>query len=284
MKTYIIPVDDKYYKQPKINPFAYHSQNYNCELDFHKFIQNKELTSDPDEAKWHYLPLYWSYWQLNNNYGRDNREELKKYLDSIVIDYSKTFTISEADHLPDTEFGFKVFSANTPNQGWTTIPELTLPHKLPDVLPEKKHLASFVGSFRTQPIRKVMRDLLSNKEGIHIEQSEHVNSEELFVNTILESYASLCPRGSAMASYRFYESMQLGVCPIMISEVDMRPFKDRIDWNECSYWVQYVNDLPEFISKLDKNDLLEKGKKASELWNRLFNGYWRELVMEELNG
>lgn len=286
MKIYILPVEERFYQKPKINPFSHHSPDYNCELDFHSFMKDyPDRVFDPNEADWHYLPFYWSYWQLNNDYGRAHREELKSYLDSLVIDRQKTFTVSEADHLPNSEFNFKVFSANTPNPDWITIPELTLPHYIPETKPAKKYLASFVGSFKTHPIRRTMNDLIGNNPEVYIERSEHPTAENLFVGKILESYASLCPRGSAMASYRFYESMQLGVCPIMISEVDMRPFRDRIDWDAISYWVQFVGDLPKVIESLNKNDLIVKGHLAQAMWKELFMDYgWCKTALNYLNG
>lgn len=269
---------------PSINPFCIHSHMYNCELAFHNFVINyPELTDNPDEADWHYLPLYWSYWQLNNDYGRQNRDELKEYLNKLIIDPKKTFTVSEADGEPHFEIPMEVLTANTPNPTWKIIPEITSPHQVPKELPEKKYLASFIGSFKTHPIRPAMQKALRIKEGVFINRSEHAGAEQMFVKGVLESYATLCPRGSAMASYRFWESMQLGVCPIMVSLVDMRPFPNEIDWKSCSYWVDDVNKLPNLIDSLDKAQLVQMGKKAQEVWWSLYkDNNWCNLALKLL--
>jgi len=283
MKIYILPVDEKYFKIPRINPFCPHSQGFNCELDFHRFIKEyPDLTNNPDEATWHYLPMYWSYWQLSNDYGRVGRKEMNEYLKKLIISPEKTFTVSEADNEPRFETKIKVFSANTYNEDWITIPEMTLPHAFPEVLPERKYLTSFVGSFKTHPIRPAMQKALRLKKDVLINRSEHTKEEKLFVKTILESYSTLCPRGSAMASYRFWESMQLGVCPIMVSEVDMRPFKDEINWDQFSYWVDNVNKLPDLLDTLDKEDLIRRGKMAQHAWNVLFNQGWCKYMFDYL--
>jgi hypothetical protein len=281
MKIYILPVEDEYYLLPKISPFCAHSFGYNCELDFHNYIQHyPELTKNPDEADWHYLPLYWSYWQLSHNYGKDGREEMSEYLKKIVIDPKKTFTVSEADWEPNFGVEMKVFSGNTKDNGWTPIPILTLPHKIPDVLPDKKYHASFVGNTGAWPVRVRMVELLKDDPVVNIVRSK--KGEDLFVNSILESYTTLCPRGSALGSYRFYESMQLGVAPVMISDYDFRPFGDKIDWGACSYFVDDVEKLPQLFHSISKEEAVEKGKIAQQVWNGLYNQGWCEYVMQYL--
>lgn len=281
MKIYILPVEGRYFNPPKIRAWCEHSPNFTAETDFYNFIRNSEyVTRNPDEADWHYLPMMWSYWQLANNYGRDNRPQMEQYLKTIVKAPEKTFTISEADWEPNFEIKMKVFSANTTDNGWTAIPLMTLPHKLPDVIPQKEILASFVGNVSNWPMRLMMNEVLRNREDTFIVQSK--KGEELFVKTMLMSYTALCPRGSALGSYRFYEAMQLGVVPIMISDYDFRPFKDKINWDEFSYFLSSPEKLPVLLDSLDKDDLLIKGKLAQHTWDRLSNQGWCRMVMEYL--
>lgn len=282
MKIYLLPVDDKYYIKPRIDPFCKHSPGYNVETQFHKFLKSSDyLTDNPDEADWHYLPLYWSYWTLANDYGRKNREELDKYLQGIVIDYRKTFTVSEADGEPNFSMPIRVFSANLEKLGWTPIPIITLPHAFPEKLPEKKYLASFYGSLKTHPIRMEMKEKLKHISGVNIVHSTKVQDEEGFVKSILESYSTLCPRGSAMGSYRFYESMQLGVVPIMIADYDFRPFPEHIDWDKCSFYFKTVDEAKDFLEGVGSGWLENMSKAAQLMWNVIFNN-WEETVLKYL--
>lgn len=282
MKIYILPVKSELYRRPKINPFVEHSEGFNCETDFLSFLKSHEslITNNPSEADWHYLPVYWSYWQLSNDYGRSGREEMSNYLKSLVLDESKTFTISEADDEPSFGLNIKVFSGNTDNFGWTPIPILTLPHALPKVLPDKKYLSNFVGNLKGWPIRETMKKVLEGREDVKIIQNK--KGEDLFVNTVLESYTTLCPRGSAKGSYRFYESMQLGVVPIMISDSDFRPFKKQINWDSFSYYVSNPLVLPNLLDSLDIEDLKKKGEIAKANWDILSEQTWCSFVLEEL--
>lgn len=283
MKIYILPVDDKYYKRPKINPFCIHSDGFNVETGFHNYLIHGENTpivvDDPKYADWHYLPIYWSYWQLSNDYGRKNREEMEQYLKKVILNPEKTFTVSEADNEPNFGIKIKVFSGNTADHGWTPIPIITLPHLFPEVTPTKKYLSNFVGTISKWYERIRMKSLVEDRDDVKLIQSK--KDEKLFVNTILESYSTLCPRGSALGSYRFYESMQLGVVPIMISDYDFRPFPDKINWSECSYFLKDVEELPDLLDSLDRVELLDKGKKAQLIWNMLFN-FWPQYLLESL--
>jgi len=279
-EIYILPVKEE--PQPRIRPWPRHSVGFTMEIDFYNFLKSSNITVGvPELADWHYLPINWSYWLLNHDYGRNGREEMQKYIDSVIIDDSKTFTVSEAGGLPASfNIGrMLVFSANQMTNGETPIPLMTLPHKFPEVFPDKKWLASFVGSMN-HPIRKEMKEVLKDRGDVLIMESK--KGEELFVNTIMSSYSSLCPRGTSYSSYRFYESMQLGVVPIMISDVDFRPFPEHIEWDAISYWVDSPAKLPALLSNLSRKQLLRKGLIAQVIWNTLTNHGWCRTLLEYL--
>lgn len=283
MKIFIIPVEQKYFKRPKINPFCTHSDGYNIETGFYDFlIRNPDLiTFNKDRADYHYLPIYWSFWQLANDYGRSGREEMSKYVKSIITNPEKTFTVTEADWEPNFKVDIKVFSGNTTDNGWIATPLMTLPHRLPFELPDKKYVSNFVGNIGKWPLRLEMQNKIKIP-GVNIIQNR--KGEELFVDTILESYTTLCPRGSALGSYRFYESMQLGVSPIMISDYDFRPFPDKIPWNDFSFFVDSIDRLEKLLwsIKLTDTKTLElKGQLANYYWTDLYKN-WPKYILEKL--
>jgi hypothetical protein len=289
MKVYILDIGEQ--AKPRINPFMPHSRGFNIEVGFLDYLKKNPdlLTSNPKLANYHYLPIYWSHWQLANSYGRDNREEMQKKLSGVIIDDTKTFTVSEADNEPGFEIGNTVvFSGNNilgfQGHKWIAAPIITLPHRMPTVLPDKIYKSNFVGSSNTHPIRKeIFNKFILDKAVKLIENSK---GEDIFIDTILQSYSTLCPRGSAMGSYRFYESMQLGVAPIMIAEIDFRPFKKFFRWDDFSYYVSNVTAAQELIMSTSEYELSTKGKLAAEEWKRLFEKwpvYILDLLKYEIN-
>lgn len=280
MKIYILPVDEQ--PRPKIRPWPAHSVGFTMEIDFLNFLKQSDLLAKSPQADWHYLPINWTYWLLNNNYGRNNREEMQAYINKVVLDDTKTFTITEAGLTPASfEVGkMKIFSANQSTRGELPIPLLSRPHSVPEHSPDVRHLSNFVGSIKPWPMRREMLEALKDRDDVFM--AERKTGEEFFVNTILSSYSTLCPRGSADSSYRFYESMQLSTVPIMINEVDFRPFPQYIDWDDCSYFVDSPSKLPALLDSFDKDELGDKGNIAGMVWHELANHGWCRMLLKYL--
>jgi hypothetical protein len=75
--------------------------------------------------------------------------------------------------------------------------------------------------------------------------------------------------------------MQLGVPPIMISDYDMRPFPDKINWHSCSFFINSVKGLPKLLDYLDEHELEIMGGNAQYVWKLLFDN-WPEYVLDIL--
>lgn len=279
MKIYILPVDEL--PKPKIRPWPVHSTGFTMEIDFLNFLkQSNLLTDSSSKADWHYLPINWTFWLLANDYGRANRDLMQASIDNLVIDANKTFTVTEAGLTPANFNVGKmvIFSANQQTKGEIPIPLLSRRHRLPREYPDVRYLSSFVGSIKHWPMRREMNEVLKDRDDVLI--VERKTGEEFFVNSILSSSSVLCPRGSADSSYRFYEAMQLGRVPIMINEVDFRPFPDHIHWDSCSYYVDSPSKLPALLDSLDKKELLHKGANAKEVWYSLVSYGWCDMLLD----
>ncbi len=91
MKIYILNVPKKL--QPVFQPIRYprHNENYGVEQDFFTYINNNNsiLTKNPDEANWHYLPVFWTKWHLNHNYGKQGVTELQEEVNKILVNTFK---------------------------------------------------------------------------------------------------------------------------------------------------------------------------------------------------
>jgi hypothetical protein len=284
-KIYILPVPQKL--QPSGQPFRYpqHNRDYGIEQDFLRYMKKSKdlLTSDPKEADWHYLPVFWTRYGLNVKYRKlGSFKELKQEVGKIIIDDEKTFTICQHKDAPFFPMGkTTLFLASRKGKEGIDVPLLSSPHSLPKTIPAKKYLASFVGKLDNHPIRRGLYRHLRNRKDTFIFNG--TRGEKFFVNKILESYLSLCPRGHGGSSFRFFESLQLGVPPLLIGDIDTRPFKKYIDWEKVSLFTSNVKNVNKILDQLDRKELLLMGKRAAKLWKeKLTYQRWCHLVLREL--
>lgn len=286
MKIYILPVHPKL--QPKSQTFKYpkHNKDFGVEQDFHEYItkQKDKLAGTPDKADWHYLPVFWTRWHLNRDYGKSGLIELQNEIDKSIIDDSRTFTICQYDDGPIVNVGKTVqFLASRKTENDKDIPLLSSPHKKPFFKPSKKYLGSFTGRLSTHPIRQEIDQELKYRDEMYIEDGD--KGSKFFVKKMLQSYIALCPRGYGGSSFRFFEAMQLGVVPFLIGDIDTRPFKKFIDWDEISFYSNNTSNIAEILTSLDKNELLSMGEKAKTVWEeKLTYQKWCQYVIKELEG
>ena len=282
--------------QPQKQSLQYpsHNKDYGIEQDFHRWLKKQKniITNSSSEAHWHYLPVYWTRWHINHNFAVDGEglSQLQEEVDKIMIDDAKTFTITQFDGGILINGGKTIVftAARTINAG-IDIPILCSPHRKPPLPVKKKYLASFNGSFYTHTIRVEMKKKFSANPEILIQGGVPTRfykrwfwGKNFNLNT-MASYIALCPRGTSCNSFRFFEAMQLGTAPCLIGDVDARPFKKFIPWEEMSYYVSSVNELANLLQNLDKKEAVEKGKKAYRYWkNELYYKKWCKYVLMEL--
>ncbi len=282
--------------QPEKQSFKYpsHNKDYGIEQDFHLWLKKQKniVTDDPSAADWHYLPVYWTRWHINHKFaaGGEGLDQLQKEVEAIIIDDAKTFIISQFDGGTLIKTGKAVVftAARTVNEG-IDIPILCSPHRKPPIPVKKKYLASFNGSFVTHAIRFEMEKRFQSNPEILIQGGLPTRfykrwfwAKNYNLNT-MASYVALSPRGTSCSSFRFFEAMQLGVAPCLIGDVDVRPFKKFIPWDEISYYAPTVDELENLLKNVDKEEAIAKGKKAYQYWkNELYYQKWCKYVLMEL--
>ena len=145
----------------------------------------------------------------------------------------------------------------------------------------KDILFSFVGSYMTHPLRQRMKDRINGqhiiyRNGFHIDSNTYNNEinlkekeESEYKNIIERSRFSICPRGSSSSSIRFWESLQAGAIPILISDHWKLPDWDwdntiihikEKDFENLTY--QDIEKLLQHISTVQENNMRYNCKKA----------------------
>lgn len=290
MKICILPVDIRFWPKSTIIKYPAHNKDYGVEQDFLNFILKNEhlVTHNVKVADWHYLPIYWNRYYVNHNYGKSGSEELQQEVDKCIVDDRRTFTICQNRKALPANLGQTIlFLASRKTDEGIDIPLLCLPHRVPLVYrlpffePSKKYLASFVGRLKANPIRQKMTEQSINREDVYIFDGN--KGRRFFVKKMLESYIALCPRGVGGSSYRFFEAMQLGTVPFLIGDLDTRPFKKFINWDEVSFFSKSVSNLNGMLDSLKEPHLLSMGRRAAKLYSeKLAYQKWCQYVIREL--
>jgi hypothetical protein len=284
MKIFILKVSEA--AMPRQQRFVYprHNRDFGVEQDFMEFLlRNPDVvTSDSARADWHYLPVFWTRWHLNHEYGKSGLEVLQACVDNALLDDRRTFTVCQYDDGPLVKLGgSKVFLSSRKTAEGLDAPLLCERHRRPWITPRKRYLASFVGRLQTHNSRIEMAAALTGRADILIQDGG--GSSRRFVKTVLRSHAALAPRGYGGSSFRFYEAMELGVAPILIGDVDTRPFKQDLPWSDASLYVSDARELGRILDAYTLAEWDRMGRAAAELFERaLTYQKWCPFVLQEL--
>ena len=285
MKIFILPTPSALQLRAR-RPYPQHNKrDHGIEQDFLEYLQQHSelVTGQLDVADWHYLPVYWTRYHLAHKSGKKGQEFLQQQVSERILDEEKTFTVCQYADGPLANLGKTVQFLGSRKEKGVDVPLVSYPHEWPSLEPAKKWLASFVGRLRTHPIRIEMRRSLGERVDIDIQDGNRGSS--FFVEQMLQSYIALCPRGYGCTSFRFYEAMQLGVVPLFISDLDNRPFKTWLDWDQVSLYARSVEEAEEICTSRTKAELLTLGEHAKAIWYRdLAFGKWCGYVFKELGG
>jgi len=141
---------------------------------------------------------------------------------------------------------------------------------------------SFQGSLNTHPIRpKSVNALYKMKNystfiDCNFEFLEFLENREYLRSTYKKSIEKckfvLCPRGRGSNSIRFYEALNFGKIPILISDDTKLPLESKINYSEfCiripeKYFSKIENYIDEFLKTHDIKMASEKARETSMKW------------------
>lgn len=175
------------------------------------------------------------------------------------------------------------------------VPYMHFPNEqvfMPQQKFEPKLLASWRGNIKSNALRPRMFADLADRPGIIVQKTSswlnHKEEEKAdYVNLILNARFSICPAGWAPVSFRIYESMALGRCPVILADNFVPP--DGPDWKSFALFFpeKKTNELYNHLV-LKEEESLKLGQNAQENWETYFsddriNEYYARALISILN-
>jgi hypothetical protein len=211
---------------------------------------------------------------------------------SVNLYPEKSFAISDSDYAFPLLHGIYTSATNRlpfitrfRSAGYNLYPDEYLnPHLIDHsgdaYKNEKKYLYSFVGR-DSSPVRNDLFKLTPQKDilicnstnsfaafGPSPEPKE--NWQKKYVQILNDSKYSLCPRGVGAASLRLFESLKMGVAPVILSDNWMLP--------EGPEWSQFLIQVPECkassiseILKYHESEYAQRGMLARKAFESYFS-------------
>jgi hypothetical protein len=141
----------------------------------------------------------------------------------------------------------------------------------------KKYLASWRGNTKSNArLRKGMIQVFGGNPRFCLETSDrwfdhNEDEHRKYVELVQSSQFSLCPAGWASATYRIYDSMALGVCPVILADQWVRPEGPKYD--EFCVFVR-ERSFGELEKILDRyaDEAEDRGRRAYKAWHEFFAG------------
>ena len=216
------------------------SGRYMEEYFYDYAVQHKDTIDTPLV----YIPAFWTNIQIHPIFQstKANYNILLKRAVSLLPPETKYFTVAQADlgvelTLPPQTLVFGACYGDIPLPliyEDTTNRLLNTPRT-----PTKKHLASFVGTYTTHPLRTKMFTYLGRKPAFKFTaKADWTNAipadqAQTFIQTTLDSKFCLAPRGFGRSSFRFFEAMLLGTVPVYFwDDIEWLPYKDVLDYSK----------------------------------------------------
>ena len=214
---------------------------------FEEYFLNYFLENNIDVERI-YLPILWTNFYIERNYGNDDMSDLQTYLNELDTS-KKYFTVIQYDdgilqHIGDLDIF--IFGAGGGGRKYVPLKNLDYPIPLicqPNPNANKNRdrdiLVSFVGTIaESYTIRQKLRTMYGNSDSFFIR--EHLGYKK-FTETMERSIFSLCPRGYGATSFRICEALQHGSIPVYVFDKAWVPWLDEFDFNEIGIWVHEFN-------------------------------------------
>jgi hypothetical protein len=155
-------------------------------------------------------------------------------------------------------------------QSWSYLPA---PDLVANAAVGLAHLYSFLGRASTHPIRAQIVRHLNTPETPCIDTDAIGNSyfdRSRFLDLILKSAFTLCPRGFGASSIRAFEVMALGRVPVIISDAWVAPNVPGIDQCYIRVPERDILSIPSILNEASAR-APEMGQNASAIFDQHFS-------------
>lgn len=253
---------------PARSPFRYpkYAADWGIEQDFLRFLTQEYplYVKSVSEADLVYIPVFWTRIHVKNNYGTSGVRQLQEIVDPVVRMDSEKFTVCQYDDGPLVDLGNStIFLASRKTDRGRDVPLLASPLPRQRILrpPRARDIrASFAGRLGTHPVRQELFQALQDDPRVDFTQDLR---PKRYARLLARTKIVLAPRGYGGSSFRFFEALQMGAVPWLIGDVDVRPFKDQIDWESISYYSPTVDEFLDEYTEVSDAQIDEKLRSVS---------------------
>lgn len=145
---------------------------------------------------------------------------------------------------------------------------------------EKRYLYSFLGGSNSWARKRLFRRVTSGPDAVveptvyyhwtaGDEGAEQERQRDRYARILAQSKFALCPRGCGLSSYRLFESMSLGVAPVIIAD-GWRPISG-VDWSFALFVPEARIGRLEEIVRAHAPEWAERGAAAQAAYERLLS-------------
>jgi hypothetical protein len=146
---------------------------------------------------------------------------------------------------------------------------------------EKRYLYSFMGGSNSWARKRLFRHLQPRADTVieatdsynhwadeDQERLARANQRRRYASVMAASKFALCPRGCGLSSYRLFESMSLGIAPVIISDA-WRPVEG-VDWSFALFVPE--RDIPRLdaIVRAHADEWADRGARAAATYREHF--------------
>ena len=192
----------------------------------------------------------------------------------------KTYTINNADAAAGlfkgiyTSLAKNRFNANIHGAIPFDVQNVKVLESITKIRQEPRFSASWRGNISSNVLRSKIFKLHGKNTDFHLEASERwfdykEDEKERYVDLIRNACFSLCPAGWAPSTIRLYESMALGIAPVIIADKFVLPTGP--DWDSIALIIKEseINKIPEIVNR-NLERAKQMGLNAQAAWFQYF--------------
>lgn len=149
---------------------------------------------------------------------------------------------------------------------------------------QAKHRCAFLGCVNTHYSRRTIRDAVGPGDFyeetkdffMFLSDGEKHFMRRRWIDVLNKSQFILCPRGSGLNSFRFFEALAFGRIPVLFSDDAKLPMEDRIKYNEFVVRVpeQDIKNTQDYVNQFIRSrDVSGASEMAYSVWRKYFREF-----------